>query len=64
MKVELISYNKIKYKGIILNISPELLQEAHLNNIPKEQIYQHIIDIHNKQIHIIRNNKLEQLGIK
>jgi hypothetical protein len=63
MEVEVVAYNKIKYKGIILNISPELLQDTHQMNIPKELIYQHIIDTYNKQIHIIRNNKLKQLGI-
>lgn len=61
--VEVISYNKIKYRGVILNISPELLQDAHHNNISIEQLHQHIIDIYNKQINIIRNDKLEQLGI-
>lgn len=63
MNIEVIAYNKIKYNGVILNISPELLQDAYHNNIPKEQLHQHIIDIYNKQIHIIRNNKLKQLGI-
>jgi hypothetical protein len=63
MEVEVVSYNKIKYKGIILNISPELIQDAHHMSIPKELIYQQIIDTYNKQIHIIRNNKLKQLGI-
>lgn len=64
MKVEVISYNKIKYKGVILNISAELLQEAHHGiSITEEQFIQYIQRIYNKQIHIIRNDKLEQLGI-
>jgi hypothetical protein len=63
MEIEVVSYNKIKYKGIILNISPELLQDAHHMNISKEIIYQHIIDTYNKEISVVRNNKLKQLGI-
>jgi hypothetical protein len=63
MEVEVVSYNKIKYKGIILNISPELIQDAHHMSIPKELIYQQIIDTYNKEISVVRNNKLKQLGI-
>jgi hypothetical protein len=63
MEIEVVSYNKIKYKGIILNISPELIQDAYHMNIPKELIYKHIIDTYNKEISVVRNNKLKQLGI-
>lgn len=63
IEIEVVSYNKIKYNGVILKISPELIQDALHMSIPKELIYQHIIDVYNKEISIVRNNKLKQLGI-
>jgi len=64
MNIEVVAYNKVLFKDQILKVTPEVIQDAHHGiSITEEQFIQYITDIYNKQIHIIRNNKLKQLGI-
>ena len=64
MEVEVVDYNKVLFKGQILKVSPEIIQDAHHGIIiTEEQFSQYITDTYNKEISIVRNNKLKQLGI-
>ena len=64
MEVEIIAYNKVLFKGQVLKVEPEVLQDAHHGIIiTEEQFSQYITDTYNKEISIVRNNKLKQLGI-
>ena len=64
MEIKIIDYNKVLFKGQILKVSPEIIQDAHHGIIiTEEQFSQYITDTYNKEISIVRNNKLKQLGI-
>ncbi len=64
MEIEVVAYNKVLFKGQILKVSPEIIQDAHHGIIiTEEQFSQYITDVYNKEISIVRNNKLKQLGI-
>ena len=64
MEIKIIDYNKVIFKGQILKVTPEIIQDAnHGIIITERQFSQYITDLYNKEISIVRNNKLKQLGI-
>ena len=56
-----IEHNKILFKGVILNVSFEFIQDANAGTITWDEITNHIITLYNKSIPVIRERKINQI---
>ena len=59
--IQYIEHNKILYKGVIIKTTPEFIQNIHANTLLQSEIEEFIIKEHTKLIHLIRDNKLNQI---
>lgn len=64
MDIEIVDYNKVKFRNQILEVSPEVIQDAYHGIVMTgEEFTKYITVIYNKQLNQIRIKKLKDLGI-
>lgn len=56
-----IEHNKILFKGVILKVTPEFLQDANAGSIDWYEIVDNIITLYNKHISVVREYKINQI---
>lgn len=62
-KISVVDYTTIKYKGVVLKVYPEFIQDSYHGSIPYEEALRYVIKKYNESITVTRNRKLEELGI-
>ena len=55
------SRNKIMYKGIILDVTPEFIQDAIAGSVTIDEVTDHLESLYNKHKSVIRGYKLNQI---
>lgn len=55
------SRNKIMYKGIIFDVTPEFIQDVIAGSITAHEAIEHLDSLYNKHISVIRDYKINQI---
>ena len=56
-----IEHNKILFKGVIIKVSYEFIQDANAGSIDWNEIVSNIITLYNKSIPVLRERKINQI---
>ncbi len=60
-EIKMVDYRTFSYRGLHMKVSPELIQDVHANNVSAEEFEKYLHDIYLRNIHIVRNDKINQI---
>jgi hypothetical protein len=60
-EIKMLDYRTLSYRGFKIKVTPELIQDVQANNVSPEEFEKHLHDIYMRNIHIIRNDKINQI---
>jgi hypothetical protein len=60
-EIKMVDHRTFSYRGFALKVTPELIQDVHANNVSAEEFEKYLHDIYLRNIHIVRNDKINQI---
>jgi len=61
IEIKLKDYKTMTYRGMDIEVSPELVQDILANRVDYEEFKNHIHDLYLKNLHIVRNDKINKI---
>jgi len=60
-EIKMLDYRTFSYRGLEIKVTPELIQDVQANSVSPEEFEKYLHDIYLRNIHIVRNDKINQI---
>jgi hypothetical protein len=60
-EIKMLDYRTFSYRGLEIKVTPELIQDLQANSVSPEEFEKYLNDIYIRNIHIVRNDKINQI---